>query len=35
MLNGLDKEAINTKTINSLKKALDGVRKAKIDLFTD
>ena len=33
--NGLDNEAINTKTINSFEKALDGVRKAKIDFFTD
>ena len=33
--NGLDKETINTKTINSFKKALDGVKKAKIDFFTD
>ena len=31
--NGLAKEAINTKTINSCKKALDGVRKAQIDFF--
>ena len=33
--NGLDKEAINTKTINNFKKAADGVKKAKIDFFTD
>ena len=33
--NELDKETINTKIINSFKKALDGVRKAKIDFFTD
>ena len=36
--NGLDIEAINTKTINSFKKALDGVKKAKKakkDFFTN
>ena len=33
--NGLDKETINPKTINSFKKELDSVRKAKIDFFMD